>query len=59
MNLDHKYKQLKEEANALVEREKVLNGRINEIKKLKAANLDRQGRVAALEAELEKLMADL
>ena len=58
MSLDDKYKALKEEAASLIDREKLLINRINEIKKLSLGNAERQKRISALEDELDELMTN-
>jgi uncharacterized protein (DUF3084 family) len=56
MNLDSAYKKAKEEAAYLVNREKELKARVEELKKVKQANTERQANIKRLEAELENLL---
>lgn len=59
MDVDALYKQLKAEAVALVEREKELDRKIEEVKRLKDQNQSRKVKIAKLEAELARLIASI
>ena len=57
MDIDSLYKKVKAENTELVNREKVLSKRLEEVKRLKKQNSNRKAKVKAMEAELEKLLS--
>ncbi len=54
MDLDSIYKKVKQETTELVQREKELRKRLDEIQKLKTQNRERKRNVKELEAKLKK-----
>jgi len=59
MDADKVYKDLKDEANALIGRERELESRIEAVKTLRSNNRDRRVRIEKLEAQLAELMDDV
>ena len=56
MDVDSLYKSLKQESADLINREKELARKVEDIKRLKKQNDERKKNVAALEAELKRLL---
>jgi hypothetical protein len=59
MDVDSLYKKIKQEHGVLVNRERELLKRLDDVKRLKQQNKDRKAKVAKLEAELSKYLEDL
>ena len=58
MDIDSLYKKMKQESSDLINREKDLKRKVEEIKRLRKQNVERRKTIAGLESELKRLLDD-